>query len=823
MLALLGLWSGLLWLPQDPPADPDALAAKNAEQSRRAVAFCLRYANGWLAHADPRSGLLPRTLKGDDFWNAKDCAADNMPFLWLTGRMTGLPHLVRAGDFLLQQEQALTSRVDGMPDDFAFATQTFRTREPDLDDVVFGAAEYCKDGLLPMTEWAGQGPWTARMVQLLAALIAHSTVASPAGRLPSLVLEVNGDLLQAYSRAYWLHGDPAFRTMAFRLGDHYLLHAPLLQQPQLPLRDHGCEVIGGLSEAYVLAAATDPERRERWRAPLHALLDCVLAHGVRSDGLLHNAIAPASGKPVGNGASDGWGYVLDAVLTVAETDGDARYRDAVRDCVARVVAVDCRKTPGLGGADGCADTLEGALNLLQRLPDAATFAWVDREIEQLFQLQRPDGVLEAWYGDGNSARTMWMWALQKTLGITAVPWREDVALGAARGADGSVHVSLHADFAWRGVLRFERPRADVVMHLPRDYPRINQWPEWFAVARHDACTLVNGKERTPMTGVQLWNLPLQLQAGQTLQLLLQPAAAPALRRLAYQPGTADAARAWQQLVRTDLRQLLRVDDLDASRIPLAWQAVSAAERDGVTAQEVELQSTPGRRIQALLTLPAGNGPFPAVVCIHGHGGTRASVHDATSPYRGFAAELGRRGFATIACDVGQHELQEPARTLLGERLWDLQRCVDLLAALPQVDRARIGCAGLSLGGEMAMWLGALDQRIAATVSCGFLTTMDQLEQGHCMCWKLDGLRERVDFADVYALIAPRALQCQNGLQEAATDFCVPLARQALAQVRRAYADLGAGDAVELDVHAGAHEVDVPALVAFLEQHLQRKE
>src|SRR5262249_18314398 len=154
-------------------------------------------------------------------------------------------------------------------------------------------------------------------------------------------------------------------------------------------------------------------------------------------------------------------------------------------------------------------------------------AWVDREIEQLFALQRPDGVLEAWYGDGNSARTMWMWALQKTLGITAAPWREDLALGAARGADGKVHVSLHADFAWHGFLRFERPRWDVVMHLPRDYPRINQWPEWLPVARHDTFTLVNGVETSTQDGAQLWNLPLRLQPGETARLLLTPAAAPA--------------------------------------------------------------------------------------------------------------------------------------------------------------------------------------------------------------------------------------------------------------------------------------------------------
>ena len=68
------------------------------------------------------------------------------------------------------------------------------------------------------------------------------------------------------------------------------------------------------------------------------------------------------------------------------------------------------------------------------------------------------------------------------------------------------------------------------------------------------------------------------------------------------------------------------------------------------------------------------------------------------------------------------------------------RCVGYLESLPTVDKTRIGCGGLSLGGEMAMWLAAMDTRIAAADSCGWLTTMDQLESNHCLCWKFAGLR-----------------------------------------------------------------------------------
>jgi hypothetical protein len=99
--------------------------------------------------------------------------------------------------------------------------------------------------------------------------------------------------------------------------------------------------------------------------------------------------------------------------------------------------------------------------------------------------------------------------------------------------------------------------------------------------------------------------------------------------------------------------------------------------------------------------------------------------------------------------------------------------------------------------------------------------MDRMEHDHCMCWKFDGLRELVDFADIYSLIAPRSLQCQNGLAEPPTMFVVPLARQALKEIRLIYRDMGKPDNVGLAVHRGEHEVDLPSLLGFFQNFLSR--
>jgi hypothetical protein len=295
-----------------------------------------------------------------------------------------------------------------------------------------------------------------------------------------------------------------------------------------------------------------------------------------------------------------------------------------------------------------------------------------------------------------------------------------------------------------------------------------------------------------------------------------------LRTMKYTSRPQADAAAWQQEVRAKLWPLLKLDDLVADRATIALHPapISSEKKKGYDLQEIEINSTPTRRIKVLVARPEQTGSTrPAVVCIHGHGGHRRIVYDLNSLYRGFAAALAERGFVTIAADVGQHVVYEENRTLMGERLWDLMRCVDYLESLPEVDKSRIGCGGLSLGGEMAMWLGGMDTRIAATVSCGFLTKMDQMEQNHCMCWKFDGLRELVDFADIYALTAPRALLCQNGLQEPASQFPVPLAAEALREIGLIYADYGQPQDAALLAHLEGHIINLPGLLAFFQEQL----
>jgi hypothetical protein len=301
----------------------------------------------------------------------------------------------------------------------------------------------------------------------------------------------------------------------------------------------------------------------------------------------------------------------------------------------------------------------------------------------------------------------------------------------------------------------------------------------------------------------------------------------------FDATTPRAALGWQTDCRTLVFELLKLADLQRTReagataIPFDAKVLSSETRDGYVWKEIEFNSTPARRVKAILTVPipadgAALKKYPAVVCIHGHGGQRKIVYDPKSLYAGFATKLAEDGYVTISTDVGQHKVYEEGRTLMGERLWDVLRCADYLTTLAEVDAERLGCGGLSLGGEMAMWLGAMDPRMKVTVSSGFLTKMSGIDNDSCcLCWKFPGLTENFEFCDIYSMIAPRGLMCQNGEKERAPGgFPIDVAKPAMAEIERAYAVFDAKKNAMLDIHPGGHVYVVPAAHRFMDRFLK---
>lgn len=229
--------------------------------------------------------------------------------------------------------------------------------------------------------------------------------------------------------------------------------------------------------------------------------------------------------------------------------------------------------------------------------------------------------------------------------------------------------------------------------------------------------------------------------------------------------------AWELRSR-DLRTLIvrLMGGFPARRSPLKPKIEKTRRRTGYSTEEISFETVPGVRISALVAKPPSrkdSGRLPAIIVLHGTAQDKGMMEDD------HFAELTRRGYLTIAIDQRHYT----PRTLLRDmRLaqeavvrgyclyrnlsWDVTRTVDYLLFRNDVDPRRIGCTGLSLGGQMTWLAAALDKRIkVAACACG-VTTLESMFREGTDVWSsigafIPGMLKYTDIDEVISLIAPR--------------------------------------------------------------------
>ena len=469
--------------------------ARDAALAAEAFNRCGKFLDGWSDYIDPATGLLPERIGDEKIWNGHNAAADNFPFMLISAA------IVRPERFHPMLEKALVGELThtiqrfSLPGsyDLAGGCQV----ETSLDRLIFQASEYAKDGMVPMSEILGPCVWSERM----AALVEHIFFAAPLvtawGALPSNDAEVNGEMLQVLCRLYWMTGRKEYLTWARRIGDAYCFevlpgnhgvpaHFWDFDRQQgdnrLKLRDHGCEIISGLSLLYAIEHEQGGERVKSYLPAVDRMLRRAVDIAMDSLGLFYNEVDAATGEVIRANISDCWGYDLYAWVTMAIVTGDESYLAPVRKALANIHNFAGYpwepRTGGTESHDGIADAVEGALLLLSHFPDESAFSWVEHETARMFAMQREDGTIEGWWGDGNFARTALMYAFYKTQGCRLDPWRDDLRI-AARQVGDKLEVYLDSDRPWQGRLLFDRRRHSEWLGMGADYPRINAFAEWF--------------------------------------------------------------------------------------------------------------------------------------------------------------------------------------------------------------------------------------------------------------------------------------------------------------------------------------------------------
>ena len=259
----------------------------------------------------------------------------------------------------------------------------------------------------------------------------------------------------------------------------------------------------------------------------------------------------------------------------------------------------------------------------------------------------------------------------------------------------------------------------------------------------------------------------------------------------------------------DLDDLLESDDGTVIQTGEAWEAkretirervmwglgelpplgeVQGAELINVTERtsgwvKADLPTT--ERLVAHLTYPAERqGQLPIVIFLHAY--VDAMGWASTSEYgwsplvgerlarQGFlAVEYDQFGYGTRNHDAGiDFYVKHPLQSAMGVMVQDVHRVVTALSQLDIADEKRIMVAGYSLGGAVALYTAALDERISGVASTCGLGSMRRDAHGQ----QTEGLlryshlrptlprlgffvehEQRVpyDFHEILALIAPR--------------------------------------------------------------------
>lgn len=299
------------------------------------------------------------------------------------------------------------------------------------------------------------------------------------------------------------------------------------------------------------------------------------------------------------------------------------------------------------------------------------------------------------------------------------------------------------------------------------------------------------------------------------------------------------------------------------------EVLAVEQREGYEARKIAFNLTGYSRVPGYMLVPEGKGPFPAVVLLHDHGahfsigkekmirpfGVDSLVMADADQWAHQCYDdqyvgdyLAANGYVVLSIDAlfwGERGRKEGVRydkqqavacvfEMLG-RSWSAfityedMYTTEFLASLKEVDPAKIGCMGFSMGGYRSWMLAALSDRIKAGASiCWMVTTDIQLssKQGSGKgdsnyANVLPGLRRYLDYPHIASIACPKPMLFFNGRQDKL--FPVPSVEDAYRQMHEVWDSQSAGDKLVTKLwdlpHVCNRDIQ-KEILAFFEQRLR---
>lgn len=227
------------------------------------------------------------------------------------------------------------------------------------------------------------------------------------------------------------------------------------------------------------------------------------------------------------------------------------------------------------------------------------------------------------------------------------------------------------------------------------------------------------------------------------------------------------------------------------------QIVKTEDRGTYTLERFRFWNGADAYVPGYLLVPKGlTQKAPAVLYLHYHGGEYNLGKDELWK-KGWGSDLGpgedlvSRGYVVCAIDAyafGERQGQGPdgptqkgrdeehsfskinlwkGRTYWGMALRDERLALNYLETRPEIDPARMGTMGMSMGATRAWWLAAIDDRVKACIPVACLTRYQDLIQAaglhyHSIYMYVPSVLQYFDAEAIVACIAPRPLFTQCG-------------------------------------------------------------
>ncbi len=290
-------------------------------------------------------------------------------------------------------------------------------------------------------------------------------------------------------------------------------------------------------------------------------------------------------------------------------------------------------------------------------------------------------------------------------------------------------------------------------------------------------------------------------------------------------------------------------------VPLDPQVVERTSSDGITREKVVIQTHEGVHLPLYLLVPEENRDGQAIVALHGHGGRGGYGKEQVAGVIGddsvlqrqirrldynYGLRFAQEGYITITpdfrsfgertealprsnydpCDVNFFRYACYDReNFIRYQIWDGMRAIDYLMSREEVNPDRVGLTGLSYGGRMTMYIGALDKRMKVCVASGAMNFLKERKTIGIICGSqtLPGLLTYGDTREIFGLIAPRPLLMQLGTNDATSP--VLYAPEIDGDLGRIYRSAGDESRYDLDVFHSKHRYNFETALRWFRRWL----